>query len=113
MSKDDLALETHAQLELGVDPSEPGSARQAAAASFVSFALGAFIPLFPWLFWGGTGAIVSSIVLGGVAAVALGATIGAFTGAGITRTAARQLFAAAIAATATYVVGVLLSTHTA
>jgi VIT1/CCC1 family predicted Fe2+/Mn2+ transporter len=113
MSKDDLALETHAQLELGVDPSEPGSARQAAAASFVSFALGAFIPLLPWLFWGGTGAIVSSIVLGGVAALALGATIGAFTGAGITRTAARQLFAAAIAATATYVVGVLLSTHTA
>jgi vacuolar iron transporter family protein len=113
MSEPDLALETHAQLELGVDPDEAGSARQAAAASFVSFAIGAFIPLFPWLFWAGTGAIVSSVVLGGVAALALGATIGAFTGAGLVRTAARQLLAAALAATATYAVGALLATHTA
>jgi VIT1/CCC1 family predicted Fe2+/Mn2+ transporter len=113
MSEPDLALETHAQLELGVDAHEAGSARQAAAASFVSFAIGAFIPLFPWLFWAGTGAIVSSVVLGGVAALALGAAIGAFTGAGLIRTAVRQLLAAVIAAAATYAVGVLLATHTA
>lgn len=112
MSKDDVALDTHARLELGVDPHEPGSARQAAAASFVSFAIGAFIPLFPWLVWSGTVAVVSSIVLGGVAALALGATIGAFTGAGRVRTAARQLLAATIAATVTFLVGVLLGAHT-
>jgi VIT1/CCC1 family predicted Fe2+/Mn2+ transporter len=112
MSKDDVALDTHARLELGVDPDEPGSARQAAAASFVSFAIGAFIPLAPWLGWSGTGAVVSSIVLGGVAALALGATIGAFTGAGRLRTAARQLLAATIAAGVTFAVGALLGAHT-
>jgi VIT1/CCC1 family predicted Fe2+/Mn2+ transporter len=61
MSKPDVALDAHARLELGVDPEEPPSARKAALASFVSFSFGAFIPLFPWLFWSGTGAIVGSI----------------------------------------------------
>ena len=111
MSKDDVALDTHARLELGVDPHEPGSARQAAAASFISFAIGAFIPLAPWLAGSGTAAVVSSIVLGGVAALALGATIGAFTDAGRIRTALRQLFAATIAASVTFGVGALLGAH--
>ena len=72
MSKPDVALDAHARLELGVDPEEPPSARKAALASFVSFSFGAFIPLFPWLFWSGTGAIVASIALAAVAALAFG-----------------------------------------
>jgi VIT1/CCC1 family predicted Fe2+/Mn2+ transporter len=110
MSNPELALDTHASIELGVDPHDPPSARQAAIASFFSFAIGAFIPLFPWLFWSGTGAIVASVVLGAVAALALGAAIGAFTGSGMARTAFRQLAAATIAATVTFFVGSLLGT---
>jgi vacuolar iron transporter family protein len=108
MSNSGVALDSHARLELGVGPDEPHSARQAAAASFFSFSLGAFIPLFPWLLWSGSSAIIASIVLGAFAALALGATIGTFTGAGVTRTAVRQLVAAIVAATVTYTVGRLL-----
>jgi vacuolar iron transporter family protein len=109
MSNNDLALDTHARLELGVDPHEPPSAWPAARASFLSFSIGAFVPLFPWLFWSGSAAIVASIALGAVAALGLGAAIGAFAGSGIGRTALRQLFAATIAATVTFAVGSLLA----
>jgi VIT1/CCC1 family predicted Fe2+/Mn2+ transporter len=113
MSNSDIALDSHARLELGIDPDEPHSAGQAAVASFLSFSLGAFIPLFPWLFWSGLSAIIVSIALGAVAALALGATIGTFTGAGVTRTAIRQLAAAIVAATVTYTVGRLLGANAA
>ena len=112
MSNKDVALDTHVRLELGVDPREPPSAWQAAVASFLSFSIGAFIPLFPWLFWSGTAAIAASIVFGAVAATGLGAAIGAFTGSGIARTALRQLAAATIAATVTFAVGSLFGTTT-
>jgi vacuolar iron transporter family protein len=112
MSNNDLALDTHVRLELGVDPHEPPSAWQAAIASFLSFSVGAFIPLFPWFFWSGGAAIVASIVLGAVASIGLGAAIGAFTGSGIARTGLRQLGAATIAATVTFTVGSLFGTTT-
>jgi VIT1/CCC1 family predicted Fe2+/Mn2+ transporter len=113
MSNRDVALDAHARLELGVDPEESNSARQAAAASFFSFSLGAFVPLFPWLFWSGASAIIVSIVLGAVAALALGAVIGTFTGAGVARTAVRQLVAAIVAASVTFTVGRLLGANAA
>ena len=49
------------------------------AASFVTFALGAFIPLLPWLFTSGTPAIVVSIVLGAVASMAVGVVLARYT----------------------------------
>ena len=62
MSDPELALETHAREELGIDPEQTGNPLQAAASSFVTFALGAFVPLLPWLITSGTTAIV---VVGG------------------------------------------------
>ncbi len=47
MQDPELALETHAREELGITPQSLGSPWQAAAASFFTFALGAFIPLAP------------------------------------------------------------------
>src|SRR6516225_7459638 len=41
----DIALDTHARLELGVDPEAPGSAWRAAISSFLALALGATIGL--------------------------------------------------------------------
>jgi vacuolar iron transporter family protein len=104
----EVALDTHARLELGVDPEAPGSAGRAAIFSFVSFALGALLPLFPWFFTEGTTAVVASVVIGGLAALALGAMIGSFAGRSVWRTALRQLAVAAIAASVTYGVGSLL-----
>ena len=73
MRDPELALETHAREELGIDP-ERARARPLAAAvsSFVSFSVGAIVPLVPWFFGGGTAAVVASIVLGAIAALARG-----------------------------------------
>jgi vacuolar iron transporter family protein len=86
-SHPDLALDTHARLELGIDPQAPGSAWQAAVMSFLSFSVGA---------------------IGAVAALALGAAIGFMSGRNVLTTAVRQLAVAAIAASVTYGVGHLL-----
>ncbi|MGI8493307.1 MAG: VIT1/CCC1 transporter family protein [Acidimicrobiales bacterium] len=104
----EVALDTHARLELGIDPDSTGSAGQASVASFVSFAIGALLPLFPWFFVGGSVAVVASIAIGAAVAVLIGGVIGALTGRGVLRTAARQLTAAAVAAGITYGVGSLL-----
>jgi vacuolar iron transporter family protein len=107
-----IALDTHARLELGVDPDAPGSAGKAALFSFVSFAIGAILPLFPWFFTEGTSAVIASIIIGGLAALALGAAIGQFAGRSIWKTALRQLAVAAVAAAVTYGVGSALGVST-
>ena len=48
MSTPARALETHSREELGVNPKQTGESKKAAASSFVSFAVGAVIPLLPW-----------------------------------------------------------------
>lgn len=108
MANPALALDTHARLELGIDPGDTGSSRQAAAVSFLSFALGAVLPLLPWFFTTGTPAVLSSIVIGALAALALGATIGSFSEQGVWRTAGRQFLAVTVAASVTFGVGHLL-----
>jgi len=108
----DIALDTHARLELGVDPQAPGSAWQAAVSSFLSFSVGAILPLFPWFFAKGSGAVIASIIIGAIAALALGAAIGIFSGRNVLGTAVRQLVVAAIAASVTYGVGHLLGVST-
>jgi VIT1/CCC1 family predicted Fe2+/Mn2+ transporter len=108
----DIALETHARLELGVDPDAPGSAWRAAVSSFLSFSVGAILPLFPWFFIRGTGAVIASVIIGTIAALALGAMIGLMSGRNVAGTALRQLAVAAIAAAVTYGVGSLLGVST-
>jgi len=108
----EIALDTHARLELGVDPQAPGSAWRAAISSFLAFAVGAILPLFPWFFTGGTTAVIASVIIGGIAALALGATIGLMSGRNVMGTALRQLAVAAVAATVTYGVGALLGVST-
>ena len=108
----ELALDTHSRLELGVDPDATASATKASGASFVSFAIGAVLPLLPWFFTEGNAALVVSILVGIGAALGLGAAIGALTGRGVLRTALRQLAAAVVAAGVTYAVGTLLGVST-
>ena len=108
----DIALDTHARLELGVDPEAPGSAWRAAVSSFLSFSVGAILPLFPWFFIRGTGAVIASVIIGAIAALALGAAIGLMSGRNVLGTALRQLAVAAVAAAVTYGVGSLLGVST-
>jgi VIT1/CCC1 family predicted Fe2+/Mn2+ transporter len=112
MADPELALETHAREELGINPQHLGSPVQAALSSFVTFAVGAFIPLVPWLFARGNGAIVGSVVLSAVAAVTVGIVLAAFTQRPMLRSALRQLAITALAAAVTYGVGRAIGTGT-
>ena len=112
MRSPELALQTHAREELGIDPDAIGSPWKAAIASFLTFALGAFIPLVPWLLTSGSTAVLASIVLGVIAALAIGGLLGRFTGRSILRSAFRQLLVAACAAGVTYGIGHLIGSST-
>lgn len=105
MRSPELALETHAREELGINPQQTGNPWQAAGSSFVSFGLGAIIPLLPWLVSGGTAATRWSIVLGGIAAFTVGAALAHFTGRSWLWSALRQLLISGIAAGVTYTIG--------
>jgi VIT1/CCC1 family predicted Fe2+/Mn2+ transporter len=105
MQDPELALETHAREELGISPSHLGSPVQASLSSFASFALGAFIPLLPWLISRGNGAIVASVVLSAVASLTIGIVLATFTHRSVARSALRQLLITAIAAAVTYGIG--------
>ncbi len=112
MQDPQLALETHAREELGIDVEQLGSPVQAAVASFVSFAVGAFIPLLPWLITSGTKAIWASVVLAAVASLVVGAVVAAYTERTFLRSALRQLLVTAVAAGVTYGVGRAIGTGT-
>lgn len=103
-----VALDTHARLELGIDPEAAGKPVKAASFSFVAFTLGAILPLFPWFFAHGTPAVLMSIGIGAVAALILGGLIGSMAGRSVLGTALRQLVVAVLAAGVTFGVGHLL-----
>ena len=108
MRDPELALETHAREELGINPEETGNPVQSAVSSFIMFAIGAFIPLLPWLITSGTTATIWSVVLGGVAAFGVGAALAVFTGRSWLWSASRQLLISGVAAAVTYSVGHLV-----
>jgi len=105
MRDPELALETHAREELGIDPGELGSPVAASVSSFLSFSVGAMVPLVPWLFGGGTAAVLASILLGALAALAVGAALARFTGRRTAPSALRQLALSAAPAAVTYALG--------
>src|SRR4051795_10557080 len=69
MRDPELALETHAREELGIDPASLGSPVRAAVSSFVAFGIGAVVPLIPWFFTAGYAAVVASVIVGSIAAL--------------------------------------------
>jgi VIT1/CCC1 family predicted Fe2+/Mn2+ transporter len=108
-----VALDTHARLELGIDPDAQGGAGQAGAASFIAFGMGALLPLLPWFFAHGGGAVIASVIIGAVSSLILGAVVGSLTERGAVVTAVRQLVVVAVAAGVTYGVGALIGVSTA
>lgn len=105
MRDPERALETHAREELGIDPNSLGSPIAAAVSSFVAFALGAVLPLLPWLFADRGGATVASIVLGAFGAIAVGVALSTFTGRPRWFSAGRQLLFTAVPSAVTYGIG--------
>ena len=109
MKDPQIALETHAREEFGVDMRGGlGSPWAAAASSFVMFAIGAAVPLLPFLFTSGDSAVAISAVLSGVTLFGVGAAMTVLTGRGGLFSGARMLAIGAVAAAITYGVGGLL-----
>jgi vacuolar iron transporter family protein len=108
MADPDLALETHAREELGIDPGELGSPVQSATSSFAAFAIGAVVPVVPWFFGGGGAAVAASIVAGVLAALVIGVLLARFTERPVVPSAVRQLVIAALAAGVPYGIGSLV-----
>ncbi len=100
------ALNLHMITELGIDPREKPSARVAALSSFVLFAVGAIIPLIPYLV--GYASLAASLVCGGVGLLVAGGVAARYTGKPVWWASGRQLAFGAVAIGATYVVGLLI-----
>jgi VIT1/CCC1 family predicted Fe2+/Mn2+ transporter len=102
------ALDTLAREELGLNPGELGSPLGAAVSSFVSFALGALIPLAPWILARPPQAFVLAIVVTALALFVVGATLSLFTGRNALWSGVRMLLLGAVAGSVTYGIGHLL-----
>ena len=114
MRDPDVALETHAREELGLDPQEGlGSPWGASIASFVTFCFGAFVPLLPFLIGGGDAAAFVSAILSGIALFAVGGAASMITAKPFLFAGVRQLAIGAAAAIVTYGVGTLFHVSTA
>ena len=113
MEDPEIALDTLVREELGLDPSQLGSPWGAAISSFLAFAVGAFVPVIPFLFGeASTGYVVASAGLSAVALFAVGAGVSLFTGRSALYSGARQVAIGAGAATVTFVIGGIIGAST-
>lgn len=111
MTDREVALDTLAREELGLDPEQLGSPWVAAISSLLTFAAGAFVVVIPYLAGGGTAALATAIGLALAAMFGVGATIGALNGRSAVRMGLRQMFVGALAAAVTFGVGHLIGAH--
>jgi VIT1/CCC1 family predicted Fe2+/Mn2+ transporter len=99
------ALDTLAREELGLNPDELGRPFGAAISSFISFAVGAAIPLLPFFLARGNTALSASVAVTAVALFTVGAAISLFTGRSALRDGLRMLTIGGAAGAVTYCVG--------
>ena len=104
----DKGLDALAREELGLNPEELGSPWGAATFSFVSFAIGAIIPVLPFLMLRAGGALPVSIAATGTALFAVGAMLSLFTGRQAWLGGMRMLLIGGAAGAVTYLIGGLL-----
>jgi vacuolar iron transporter family protein len=105
----DTAIETLVREELGLDSNEPpGSAWEAALASFILFAVGAIIPLIPFLVLRNYQPIIISLVFSVLGLFILGSLVSLFTGKRLIFSGLRQVVFGLAAASVTYGIGHLL-----
>jgi VIT1/CCC1 family predicted Fe2+/Mn2+ transporter len=108
MARPDVALETMAREELGLDPSKLGSPWRAAASSSIAFLAGASVPILPYIFGSGDSAFVLSGIMGAAALLGVGGLLSGLTGKSVRWGALRMLLAGGAAASVTYGVGSLI-----
>jgi VIT1/CCC1 family predicted Fe2+/Mn2+ transporter len=101
----DRALDTLAREELGLNPDELGSPWGAAVSSFFAFAIGAFLPVLPYLLLSGAHAFYGVLATAGISLFGVGAALSLFTGRGALAGGARMLLIGAGAGAATWFIG--------
>ena len=102
------ALDTLAREELGLNPDDLGSPWGAAISSFAAFAVGAMLPLAPFLLGGGPLALPIAVGVTGAALFAVGAALSLFSGRNAVFGGLRMLLIGALAGGATFGIGQLL-----
>jgi VIT1/CCC1 family predicted Fe2+/Mn2+ transporter len=100
------ALDTLARKELGLNSDELGSPTSAAISSFLTFSVGASLPIIPFLL-GLPNAVVIAAVLSGVALFVVGAVLSLYSGRSALLGGLRMLLIGGAAAVATYFIGSL------
>ncbi|GGU83861.1 membrane protein [Streptomyces albospinus] len=109
LSRDpEQALEIHAREELGIDPSDLPSPAVAAVSSFGSFALGALLPVLPYLL--GASALWPAVLLALAGLFGCGAVVARVTARSWWFSGLRQLALGGAAAGVTYALGALFGT---
>ncbi len=101
----EAALDTLAREELGLDPGQLGSPWAAAGSSFAMFALGALVPVLPYLLLAGQAAFLVSLALSGLALFAVGGLTALLTSRSLVRSGLRMLGLGAFAAAVTFAMG--------
>lgn len=95
--------------ELGINPEElKGSPMEAAIYSFILFAIGAVIPVFPFILIDGIKAVAFSVAFSAVGLFLIGAAITLFTGKNVWYSGFRQVFFGLAAAAITFGIGKLI-----
>ncbi len=107
------ALDALVREELGLDPGELGSPWGAAFGSFIAFAIGAAVPVLPYLLGSGSTAFFAAIAVSLVALFVVGAGVSLLTGRSLLFSGARQVGIGAAAASVTYLVGSLIGVSVA
>jgi vacuolar iron transporter family protein len=114
MGNKEEAHELLVREELGISPEElEGSAMEAAISSFVLFAVGAIIPVLPFMFTSGNLAILLSTAFSAVGLFVIGAAITLFTGRNVWFSGMRQVLFGLAAAAVTFGIGKLIGTSIA
>lgn len=114
MAADIMKDKTHAhdvlvKEELGINAEElKGSAVEAAIYSFILFAIGAIIPVIPFMFTSGMQAIMISVSLSAAGLFLIGAAITLFTGRDVWFSGFRQVLFGLAAAAITFGIGKLI-----
>ncbi|MDX6248178.1 MAG: vacuolar iron transporter family protein [Kribbellaceae bacterium] len=101
-----VALDVHVREELGVDPNDLPSPWVAAGSSFAAFALGALIPLLPFLF--GAASVLPALLLSVVGLVVTGGIVARITARPFWYGGGRQLLLGGLSAAVTYAIGLLV-----
>jgi VIT1/CCC1 family predicted Fe2+/Mn2+ transporter len=104
----EAALEVHAREELGMAPGELPNPWLAAGSSFISFVLGAAIPVLPFVF--GATTFMWSLVLSLVGLFGAGALVSRVTARSWWFSGTRQLLIGALAAGVTWGIGTMVGT---